>query len=126
MPPQNVRDLLSARVGVPVSNRSNGPVSLNVTTVAAQILKQDGARIAILFVNLGSNPVFVAPDGIGINLGQNIGAKVEPLGGSLFMWWEEDGELVAYAWQAIAVGGSSGVLVVETIIDQGRVPAPKA
>ncbi len=118
---QNVRDLLSARVGVPVSARTNGPVTVNVGVTAAPLVKQDGARVALLFINLGSFVVFLAPDGLGVNLGQLVGIRLEPLGGNAFVWWEEDGELPAYAWQAIASGGNSGVLVFEILIDQGRV-----
>ncbi len=116
----NVRDLLDKRLGVPVWTRGNSPSVPNVGTTAAVLIKQDAARIGFIAVNLGSNPCFLVPDGIGSSPAAGIGLKLEPQGGNVALLWEEDGEMVAWAWQAAVLVGSTLVLVLEILIDQGR------
>jgi hypothetical protein len=98
--------------------------SPNVSTVASVQAKQDAARVALLFINLGSSPCFVAPASIGANPAAGIGIKIEAQGGSATLIWEEDGEMVAWEWQAAVLVGSTVLLVMELLIDQGRQTKP--
>jgi len=120
--PSNVRDLLKARLGVPTRPRTTSPV-ISAAPVVASPVKQDAARVGIMFVNVGAFQVFLVPGTGGNPPSANIGIKVEPNGGSLVVTWEEDGEITAWEWQAAANGGTSILFVVETIIDEGRQPA---
>jgi len=125
--PGNVRDLLKARLGVPTRARVSSPVISGAPVIATPV-KQDAARVGIMFVNVGAFQVFIVPNSGGNPPSANIGIKVEPNGGSLVVTWEEDGEITAWEWLATANGGTTIMFVVETIIDEGRQPvaAPAA
>ncbi len=125
--PSNVRDLLKARLGVPTRPRTSSPVMAPAPVVAPAV-KQDAARVGIMFVNTGTFQVFLVPNSGGNPPSAVTGIKVEPNGGSLVVTWEEDGEITAWEWLGTANGGNSILFVVETIIDEGRQPvaAPAA
>lgn len=116
----SVRDLLKARLGTATSPRVNRAAS-SVAVTTTQVLRNDPSRASFLFVNLGAFVVFLTPEGVPSSTN---GIRVEPNGGALAVEWETDGEVVAWEWRAIAVGGASAVLILENVIDAGReVPA---
>ena len=115
----SVRDLLTTRLGVPTRPRVQRPV-ISPAPVQSPALKQDAARVAILFVNVGAFQVFLIPQDGTFPASVNNGIKVEPNGGSLSVLWDEDGEITAWEWTAAANGGTSLLYIVETIIDEGR------
>lgn len=116
-----VRDLLRARLGTattPVRNRA----ASSVGTTAADVLRNDPSRASFQFVNLGAFTVFVTPLG---EPSSTNGFRIEANGGALIADWETDGEVVAWAWRGIAIGGTSALLILENLIDAGREPAPR-
>jgi len=116
---RTVRDLLTNRLGVPINTQANRLV-VQASATAGAIMRQDAARVAYLVVNLGAFPVFIAPGSMGAEVSASFGIRVEASGGSASMQWDEDGEIVCYEWRAIAVGGASALLTLETLIDSGR------
>jgi len=116
---RSVRDLLSARWGVPLTPRHSSPiVTVGVTVVS--LLRQDAARVGFMVANLGAFTLFLIPQGAGFPPDATHGIRLEPNGGALTVNWEEDGEAVAYEWLAAASGNSTSVYFLETLIDQGR------
>lgn len=110
-----VRDLLRARLGVPTSPQVNRAAS-SVGTTAATVLRNDPSRVSFVLVNLGAFVVFVVLRG---EPSSTNGLRVEPNGGTLIVGWEDDGEMVAWEWRAVAVGGTSALLVLENIMATG-------
>ncbi len=116
---QSVRDLLELRLGVPVSARDSTPTA---QVTVGQVLKQDAARVFWMVINLGAFVVFIAPATGSGGPSATRGIRLEANGGTATAWWEEDGELTAWEWQSLAVGGASSLFVIEVVIDQGARP----
>lgn len=93
-----------------------------VDTVASTVLRNDPSRVSFLFVNLGAFLVFITPRG---EPSATNGIRLEANGGGVSAEWETDGEVVAWAWRAISVGGLTDVFILENLIDAGREPAPR-
>lgn len=92
-----------------------GPVTetdktVSVDTAATRIVGSNPDRVMLLFVNLGSTPVNIAPandpsTSKGITLSQN--------GGSIVTIVRDDGTLPSREWYGIATSAASNVYVVE-------------
>ena len=117
----NVRDLLIDRVGVPLTPRFNAFTVLT-TLPATRVLPANPTRVGWSIVNNGSFVVFALP---GTRQVSPVGFRIEPDGGALIANWEEDGELVAQEWFAMAVGGSAIVRTFETLIDAAAPRSPR-
>ena len=115
MPSRTIRDLLLARLGVPTTPQTNRSTA-SVGTTAGQILRNDTGRVAFLIVNLGAFSIFVVPQVAG-QPSPTLGVLIQANGGALSAKWDDDGEVVAWEWLAIAVGGASAVYVQEAVID---------
>jgi len=115
MPPLNVRDLLLRRLGVPVTMRRS-PQATSVSNTSTEVARGNPARVGLQLINSGTFVVNVFPLRA---LVAPFGFRLEPNGGALLLNWEQDGEIVAWPWAGIAVGGVSDVLAVEEIIDSG-------
>ncbi len=116
-PVRNVRDLLARRWGVSFTARES---FVSVATSRTTVLNQNPTRVAVLLVNDGAFQVMRAPTPAD---GGPAGPRIDPAGGSLFLWWEEDGELVGQQFDALAVGGASLVRIYEVLIES---PGPQA
>ncbi len=121
MAASNIRDLLVARLGVPLSTRAGAFVA--IAGVATKI-RMDPARVLLTVVNEGGFGVFLSPIGIGVDPTLSLGARLEPNGGTAVVLWDEDGEVTGWEWGLSGIGGSSTLAVFETIIDLGRRPKP--
>jgi len=114
-----VRDLLARRWGVTFTLRED---VVTVGLAAVEVVKQNPARVSLMLVNDGAFTVQLLSI---VNQAGARGPRIDPNGGSLFFWWEEDGELVSQQVIALANGNFSGVRVYETIIE-GLGPEPTA
>lgn len=116
--PGNVRDLIRERWGVNVT-----PVFQRGTTLiggaVATIFKNDPNRIALWLCNSGGQDVFVTPDPAHIAAFGTI--RVSANGGVLTAQYDEDGEVVAYEWQAVTSGTNTNLFLVEMLL-QATVP----
>ncbi len=110
-PVRNVRDLLARRWGVTFTSRDR---ELSVPTTRVQLVQSNPTRAAMLVTNDGTFTVAVGPaPGPPVSLS----IRIDPNGGSLFVWWEEDGERVSEEWLATALGGGSGVHIYELLLE---------
>ena len=105
-------DLLRKELGVgtvTLRNRSLSQVGTSVVTIA----RQSPNRLVLDVVNLSVNALFVLDER---NVSSTRGYRVAPSGGTLHLWWKEDGERVGYEWFALAAAAGSDVLIVETLV----------
>ncbi len=117
--PSTVRDLIVARLGVPVApvfNRTTSQISLTLGT----ILKQDPTRVAFIISMGGFFDAFVGPTRFFAP--QNFSFRIPGLNGVMIATWDEDGEIVAEEWSGQSVGGSSLALITEYLIVPGPGP----
>lgn len=113
--PKSVADLQRERLGVRTSPFVNR-VASSVGVTAAQLLRQDPNRPSFLFVNLSLADMYVGPFR---DPSSSKGIRVGPSGGSLAVWWAEDGEVVTWEWYAVATLAASAYLVIENLIQPG-------
>lgn len=118
--PGSVRDLLTALLGVPASSSLANPTTL-VGTAVTQVFAANPTRVGFLVINLGSFNVFLAPDPAGPPSATN-GILLQPNGGGLVSTWRDDGEVVSWDWEGIAIGGSSTVFKVPVTLEGGIGP----
>lgn len=113
--PKSVADLQRERLGVRTSPRVNR-VAASVGATAAQVLRQDPNRASFLVVNLSLNDMYLGPFR---DPSSTKGIRLGPSGGSLAVWWAEDGEVVAWEWWIIATAAASAYLIIENLIEPG-------
>lgn len=114
--PGNVRDLLQQKLGVPVSSIPRD-VNVPLAGPATQIAAQRADRVAMLIVNLGAFNLNAAPQG-GALPSSTHGILLQGNGGGVVLWWEQDGELPAYEWLGLPVGGTTSVFVLELVLEK--------
>ena len=116
----SVRDLLQARWGVPLTTPLHGVVTTAVGVAPGHILRQDAGRVGFLLVNLGGGVLYCIPKFPTLAPPSSAqGIRVEANGGNLSVNWEDDGEMVAVEWQAVATAPTT-LLILPVQIDQGR------
>ena len=118
---KTIRDLLLARLGAPTTPFTNRAGS-SVGTTAALVLRNDPSRIAFLFVNLSLNTIFLTP--VGVPSSTN-GIALAASGGSVMVLWEEDGEMTAWEWRAVATAAASTFLALEAILAPESLHVPE-
>ena len=112
MAPRNVREYISARLGVETETRASAATA-TLGVAAAQLLPNAPRRIGFTFVNLSLNDAHILC-GWTPTAGRNI--LVEANGGWRAFLAEEFGEAVAWEWLAYADGAASAYLCLETLI----------
>jgi len=88
------------------------PVIAAIPAVAGIILRNNPDRLAFVIVNLGANPAYL---GLTNAVGVANGIYVPANGGSVTMYWQEDFQMVGWAWWAVAPAGASNCYVLEVI-----------
>ena len=82
-----------------------------VGTTPTMFLRRNGNRIGYTVVNLSPNTVYLGYEG---DVSASRGILLDPSGGSMHSWIEQDGELTQREVWLIASGVGSSVNVVET------------
>lgn len=113
--PKTVADLLRDRLGVRTSPLVNRSLS-SVGVTAVQLVRQDPNRPSFLVVNLSVNDLYCGPFR---DPASTKGIRLGPNGGNVHVWWEEDGELVAWEWFVVATAAASSLLVIENLVQPG-------
>lgn len=109
-------DFLAKRFGGylrPVESTS----SIGITAV--RLINFDAERIAVTFVNLSSNTVYIGPQN---DVSATKGIVIPPGGGAVAINVEEDGILPTVEWYAVATAAASAVYVLsvkrDTALDE--------
>jgi len=103
------REFSLKRFGFPTRPVEN-PVVAEVSTTAAEILRNNPDRVFWIVVNLSANVVYVGLSG---GVSATKGIRLDANGGFTSSSVEEDGEAVAYQVFAIATGAASAIYVLE-------------
>ena len=82
-----------------------------VGTTSVQFLRRNGNRVGFTVINLSANTVYL---GFESDVDAAHGILLDPAGGMMSSWIEEDGELTQKEVWLVADGAGSGVYVVET------------
>lgn len=108
----DARSVISAYFNVERTYAFDVP-GATVTTMVGEVLARNPNRLAVVFVNLGSNPVFIRPEG---EAATTSGIRLAANGGGVAFSVVEDFLMPAARWTAIASGGNSTVYIaaVET------------
>ena len=108
-----LHDLIDQRFGVRTRVRENA-ADVTMTTTAAIIARADPGRVALVVINLGTNPVRIRPNAAPTDV---IGIPLTAGGGQVIFLWEEDFNLVGVEFQGITTAGTSDIYVLEVLIE---------
>lgn len=104
-------DLLRDQFGVKTRPRVN-PVVSQVETVATKLADNNPNRLALIVINLGTTAMYIGLDSeVSAEKGIYVGAN----GGSLALIWNEDFDMVAWEWFAVAITSANKVYVIEVV-----------
>ncbi len=117
--PSTLRDLIVARLGVPVGPVFNRTATAILITQAT-ILKQDPTRVAFIISNGGNFDGFIGPARL-FSAG-NFSFRIVAQSGVVVATWDEDGEIVGEEWVGQSFGGSTLCLFTEYLIVPGPGP----
>ena len=84
----------------------------STSTTSSIVLRNDATRLAATIVNLGSNDVYVRPDGVA---SATAGVIIAKNGGSLSLIFRDDFSLVGKEWQG-ATGSSTSTLYISEVL----------
>lgn len=106
-----LEDVLTSHFGCKTRAVEN-PVIAAAPAVAAPFLQNNPDRLAWVLVNLGANPVYI---GLTQAVGVANGIRLAPAGGVATQYWQEDFQMVGWAWWCVAPAGASNIYVLEVI-----------
>jgi hypothetical protein len=110
-------DLIEAKFGVKTRANEN-PLVAAVGAASIPIALAHPDRVALIFINLSANLVYIRPSpGAAAATGIVLAAN----GGWRSFVWDEDWELVGSLWHGIAPAGASAIYVLE-MIGEGKRP----
>lgn len=104
-------DLLLERFKVKTEPVEN-PLVAAVGLAAIPVARNHPDRVAIIFVNLSANLIYIAPNPL---VSAVTGIRLEANGGWRSFVWDEDFELVSHDWYAIATGAASAFYSLEEV-----------
>lgn len=106
-----LEDFLYNKYGAQTRAIDNPMIDPGVAGVAAlQFLRRNGNRVGFTIVNLSAVNVYA---GFNPNVDAANGILLDPAGGQMSLWIEEDGELTQKEVWLLAAGAASAVFVNE-------------
>ncbi len=118
--PSTIRDLIVARLGVPVAPVFNRLGSVALVTPVLPFMRQDPTRVAFVITNTSAFDFNIGPTRAGVTSVQGI--KVTAFGGTAVGVWDEDGEVIAEEWSIAGIGGVGSYYLFEYLIVVGHGP----
>lgn len=109
---KNTGDLIDERFGIKTSSRVN-PLLTELGVAVTRILPGNPRRLAFLFINMGANISYIAPEG---NVSATRGILLTAGGGSYAAVYTEDFELVTKEWYGLSAGANNAVYCVEVVM----------
>lgn len=109
-------DLLQERFGVKTRPRRD-PLGVSPIGVASVvILANNPNRLGFVIVNLSANVVYLdLTNAVNAGAGTEVGLRLDANGGHVSMIWDEDFQMVAWAWWAVATGANTRLAILEVI-----------
>jgi len=106
-----LNDFLIKKYGAPTRSIDNPMVEPGVVGVApVQVLRRNANRVGYVIVNLSANTIYM---GFEADVNAARGILLDPAGGQVGLWIEEDGELAQKEVWLIADGAASVFYVNE-------------
>ena len=89
----------------------------NVTSIGVTpqvFLPNNPNRLAFILLNLSANVIYIGLDNeVNAGVGTEEGIRLDANGGSWSAIWDEDFQMTAWAWWAVATGAASRIFVLE-------------
>jgi len=104
-------ELLKERFKVRTRAVENPKITASAAT-AQVVLGSNPNRLGFTIINHGANPCFV---GLTNEVSASRGIRLDASGGSISMIWDEDFDMVAWAWWIISPAGASNIYSIEVI-----------
>lgn len=77
------------------------------------IARNNPGRISLTVVNLGTDKVYLRPQGIA---SATVGIELDSGGGSLSLNWRDDGTLPTLEWHAMSPTDNQNLFIIEEVI----------
>lgn len=106
-PVKSLNELIAQQMGVDTRPVVSNP---SIGTTAERILSNNANRVALTFVNLSANTIYLMIDD---GVSPTRGIRLDSGGGSASLTWQYDMHILLWEWWAIASGASSELLVIE-------------
>lgn len=108
-------DLLRERFKVRTRAVENPKVT-SVGLTAVLILSNNPNRLGFTIINLSGNVIYLSlTNEVNATANEERGIRLDNDGGHVSMIWDEDFDMVAWAWWAISTGADSQVYALEVI-----------
>ena len=109
-------DLLMERFKVKTRPRVDplgvSPIGVNPVV----LLRNNPNRLAYIIMNLSANLVYIGlTNQVNATVGTEVGLGLEPNRGFVSMVWDEDFDMVAWAWWGIAAAAPSILTIIEIV-----------
>ena len=107
---KSLDELIRSQLGVNTRPVDSNP---DIGTTAQKVLSNNPNRVALTFVNLSANTMYILNDN---NVSSKRGIRLSSGGGSVSFTWEYDMHIILWEWHAIATAANSELLVIEELI----------
>ena len=104
-------DLLMERFKVRTRAVENSVIT-SVGTTALEVLQNNPNRLGGIISNLSVNTMYL---GLTNRVSATNGVRISPNGGRVSLIWDEDFQMVGWAWWVIATSGSSALFSIEVV-----------
>lgn len=88
------------------------PKITSVGTTALEVLANNPNRLGFTIINLSTNVMYA---GLSNDVSSTKGIRLAASGGSLTMVWDEDFQMVGWAWWVVASGATSAIYAIEVL-----------
>lgn len=109
---KSLAELLAKEYGVKTSYRIDPTGNTAFVNAVQQILATNPKRLGYVVVNMGAEPLFIAPNSQ-VSSATPYGIQLVANGGIINMVWNEDFEMVSLPWYAMSTAVGTDVFVME-------------
>jgi len=107
-----LKDLLMERFKVRTRAIENPLAVTSLGATAQMILANNPNRLGAVIVNLSANIIYLSLEN---DVSSTKGVLLGATGGKASLVWDEDFDMTAWAWWAIASGAASALYVLEVV-----------
>lgn len=112
----SLRDLLDRQFGVRTRPVENPLDVTSLGTDVTRILSNNPNRLGFTVLNLSANVVYIGLSrNVNAGVGTEQGIRLDANGGQAVAIWDEDFDMVAWEWYAVATAVDSQIYVLEEV-----------